>query len=306
LMLPLIGVLVSVLEKLLRDKVEPEHTTRVLFINEAALQLPDTALEVIDKETLHLSFNAFEILAHGLNLKRSDITSAADINAVLARGTDSFHIDILDLYRRKVKPLYNAIIDFSARAEQRMNKREQLLRLNQLKKANWQIVTAIKAMQEIQDNIDRYMVSGNSYIRSEYNGIRLNIAILLRTLFRIEDTETPSVTAQRLRQLQQNLETQDVVSNGTLDKLIREQRISPDMATSLMNDSSYAYNIQENLISASLAIYAGMFAPRPEAVMTEQEVDHEIVLKRDEVLDALRKEEARIDAITGRESRHVR
>jgi len=43
LMLPLIGVLVSVLEKLLRDKVEPEHTTRVLFINEAALQLPDTA-----------------------------------------------------------------------------------------------------------------------------------------------------------------------------------------------------------------------------------------------------------------------
>jgi len=187
-----------------------------------------------------------------------------------------------------------------------MNKREQLLRLNQLKKANWQIVTAIKAMQEIQDNIDRYMVSGNSYIRSEYNGIRLNIAILLRTLFRIEDTETPSVTAQRLRQLQQNLETQDVVSNGTLDKLIREQRISPDMATSLMNDSSYAYNIQENLISASLAIYAGMFAPRPEAVMTEQEVDHEIVLKRDEVLDALRKEEARIDAITGRESRHVR
>jgi phosphate:Na+ symporter len=306
LMLPLIGVLVSVLEKLLRDKVEPEHTTRVLFLNEAALQLPDTALEVIDKETLHLAFNAFEILAHGLNLKRSDITSAADINAVLARGTESFHTDILDLYRRKVKPLYNAIIDFSARAEQRMNKREQLLRLNQLKKANWQIVTAIKAMKEIQDNIDRYMLSGNSYIRSEYNGIRLNIAILLRTLFRIEDSATPSVTARRLRQLQQHLETQDVVSNGTLDKLIREQRISPDMATSLMNDSSYAYNIQESLIAASLAIYAGMFAPRPEAVMTEQEVDHEIVLKRDEILDALRKEEARIDAITGRESRHVR
>lgn len=305
LMLPLIGVLVSVLEKLLRDKAEPEHTTHVLFLNEAALQLPDTALEVIDKETLHLAFNAFEILAHGLNLKRSDITSAADINAVLARGAESFRIDILDLYRRKVKPLYNAIIDFSARAEQRMNKREQLLRLNQLKKANWQIVNAIKAMQEMQVNIDRYMRSDNTYIRSEYNGIRLNIAILLRTLFRIKDTETPSATAGKLHRLQNNLEAQDVVSNGALDKLIREQRISPDMATSLMNDSSYAYNIQENLIAAALTIYAGMFAPRPEAVMTGQELNHEIVLKREEILDALRKEEARIDAITGRESRHA-
>lgn len=303
LMLPLTGTLVVVLEKLLREKAEPEKTTRTLFLNSSALEFPDTALEVLSRESVHLIFNAFEILAHGLSLKRSDITSSADINAVLARSNSSFAADILELYRHKVKPLYNAIIDFSARAEQRMDKRDQLLRLNQLKKANWQVVSAIKAMKEMQGNIDRYMDSGNTYIRGEYNGIRLNIAILLRTLFKIEDTESAGAKAGRLRQLQQNLQAQDVVSNGTLDKLIREQLITPDMATSLMNDSHCAYEIQNNLIEATLAVYAGMFAPRPEAVISEQELVSEAVLKREEILDALRKEEARIDAITGRESR---
>jgi hypothetical protein len=31
-----------------------------------------------------MAFNAFEILAHGLNLHRRDITSSSDINAVVA------------------------------------------------------------------------------------------------------------------------------------------------------------------------------------------------------------------------------
>jgi phosphate:Na+ symporter len=302
LMLPLIGVLVTVLEKLLRDKVEPEDTARVLFLNSSALEFPDTALEVIQKETVHLAFNAFEILAHGLNLNRSDITSSGDINAILASSTQSFGTDIRDLYRRKVKPLYSAIVDFSARAEQHMDS-TQLQQLNQLKRANWQIVNAIKAMSEMQDNMERYLGADNEYIRGEYNSIRLHIAMLLRTLFRIDDSLSPSVKRERLRQLQQSLEEQDIVRNGTLDKLIREQRITSDMATSLMNDGGYAHEIQSNLIDAALALLAGVFAGADTA-LSEEALDKEILLRRDEILDRLRKEDARIDAITGREPSH--
>jgi phosphate:Na+ symporter len=302
LMLPLIGVLVTVLEKLLRDKVEPEDTARVLFLNSSALEFPDTALEVIQKETVHLAFNAFEILAHGLNLNRSDITSGGDINAILASSTQSFGTDIRDLYRRKVKPLYSAIVDFSARAEQHMDS-TQLQQLNQLKRANWQIVNAIKAMSEMQDNMERYLGADNEYIRGEYNSIRLHIAMLLRTLFRIDDSLSPSVKRERLRQLQQSLEEQDIVRNGTLDKLIREQRITSDMATSLMNDGGYAHEIQSNLIDAALALLAGVFAGADTA-LSEEALDKEILLRRDEILDRLRKEDARIDAITGREPSH--
>jgi phosphate:Na+ symporter len=299
LMLPFIGTLVVFLEKLMRDKVEPEHTTRVLFLNDSALEFPDTALEVISRETIHLVFNAFEILAHGLNLNRSDITSSSDINAVLSRCDQVFDSDTEDLYRRKVKPLYSAIIDFSSRAEQQMDS-DQLIRLNGYKRASWQIVNTIKAMKGMQGNIDRYMCSDNEYIRSEYNNIRLDIAIILRTLFKLDDEIAPAVKLEQLKQLKLQLKEQDIVNNGTLDKLIREQRISSDMATSLMNDSAFAYDIEKNLIDAAEILLANIYSTEHELQLSEAELEQEITLRRSEIIEQLRQEEARIDAITGR------
>ena len=150
----------------------------------------------------------------------------------------------------------------------------------------------------MQGNVDRYMCSDNAYIRSEYNGIRLNIALVLRTLFRIEAEVTPVAKRERLERMKLVLEEQDIVSNGTLDKLIREQRISSDMATSLMNDSRFAYDVQAGLISAAETVLAGMVHRSQE--LSDAELDRELTLKRDEILDRLGKEESRIDAITGR------
>ena len=299
LMLPMIGALVKFLETVMRDKVEPVETTRVLFLNDSALEFPDTALEVISRETIHLLFNAFEILAHGLNLNRSDITSGNDLNAVLAKCDQIFDSDTEGLYQRKVKPLYSAIIDYSFRAEQQMDN-EQLARLNSNRRASWRVVNAIKAMKEMQGNIDRYMCSDNEYIRSEYNSIRLSIAVVLRVLFRIDAETSPAVRKEQLQQLAVQLKEHDIVSNGTLDKLIREQRISSDMATSLMNDSAFSSNIQKNLIDASSTILAHIYPTEQEVDRSETELDQEIIHRRSEIIEQLRQEEARIDAITGR------
>lgn len=299
LMLPLIGTLVTLLERLLHEKVEPLETARVLFLNKSALEFPDTALEVISRETVHLATNAFEILAHGLNLHRTDITSNTDINAVLARCTDTMGIDVDALYRRKVKPLYSAIIEFSTQAEQRMDAR-QLERLNQLKQANWQIVTAIKRIKEMQTNIDRYTCADNKYVRREYNAIRLNIAMLLRTLFSMEAQESPARKIEHLKRIRLEMEAQDIIANGTLDKLIREQRITSDMATSLMNDSSYAYEIQRNLISAAEIIFTNLYSQENELSLTEEEIEKEMLGKREELLVRLGHEKAQIDNISTR------
>jgi len=299
LMLPFIGILVTFLEKLLREKVEPVETTRVLFLNDAALEFPDTALEVISRETIHLVFNAFEILAHGLNLNRSDITSSTDINAVLSRCGEIFDSDTEDHYRRKVKPLYSAIIEFSFRAEQQMDS-NQLTRLAGLRRASWQIVNAIKAMKEMQGNVDRYMCSENKYIRSEYNSIRLNIAVVLRVLFKFDKEALLGARQELLEELKLKLKEQDIVNNGTLDKLIREHRITSDMATSLINDSAFSYEIQKNLIAASEAVLANIYSSEHEMQISETELEKEMTLRRGEIIEQLRKEEARIDAITGR------
>lgn len=298
LMLPLIGTLVLFLEKLLHEKVEPEDKTRVLFLSNSALEFPDTALEVIARETVHMAFNAFEILAHGLNLNRRDITSDSDINALVARCTDTMNIDVDHLYQRKVKPLYSAIFDFSSQAEHGMDA-TQLERLNLLKRAGWQIVNCIKLIKEMQANIDRFMCADNEYVRREYNTIRLNIALLLRTLFKIEEQTTPSQKIQALKRFSLALEEQDIIANGTLDKLIRENKITSDMATSLMNDTSYAYEIQRNLVSTAQIIFTSGVSKDTELSLSDEELDRLMINRREEVLARLRREEAQIDAVTG-------
>ena len=47
----------------------------------------------------------------------------------------------------------------------------------------------------------------------------------------------------------------DFIANGTLDNLIRKSLITNEMATSLMNDSSYAYDISKKLVSMAEILY---------------------------------------------------
>jgi phosphate:Na+ symporter len=79
------------------------------------------------------------------------------------------------------------------------------------------------------------------------------------------------------------MEGEDIIANGTLDRLIREQRITPDMATSLMNDSAFSYDIQNNLINAAEIVFANLYSTEKDMELTE--VDADLEQAGDEPLD---------------------
>jgi phosphate:Na+ symporter len=141
------------------------------------------------------------------------------------------------------------------------------------------------------------MCSDNEYIRREYNTIRLNLAILLRTLFTIRADVSPARKVQQLAELRLRLEEEDIIANGVLDKLIREDLITPDMATSLMNDSSYAYDIQSNIFDAAEIIFGNVYSLEKDLSLTDEQLDSELISKRSELLSRLREEEHRIDEL---------
>ena len=72
------------------------------------------------------------------------------------------------------------------------------------------------------------------------------------------------------------------------------------MATSLMNDGSYAYEIQRNLVSAAEIIFANTYSRERDLSLTDEDLDRLMISRREEILGRLRQEEAQIDAITGR------
>ncbi|WP_373028364.1 Na/Pi cotransporter family protein [Sulfurovum sp.] len=251
---PFIGKLVTFLNTLFIPKAEKEEG-KAKYLDNSALEFPMTSLLAVVKETKHLYDNAFEIITHGLNLKRSNLLSSIPLEEVIQDEYSKSAVDIDAFYNHKIKGIYGEIIDFSTKAQSQMSPKEIEL-LYKIKLANRDIVEAVKDTKHLQKNMIKYLKSTNEHIKAQYNRIRRDLAELLRNINSISATEAEDEILLLLSKAKVHTEKYDILANGTLDNLIREGLITNEMATSLMNDSAYAYDISKNLISMSEIIFA--------------------------------------------------
>ncbi|MEN8727095.1 MAG: Na/Pi symporter [Sulfurovum sp.] len=244
---PFIGKLVKFLNTLFIPKVEKEEG-KAKYLDNSALEFPLTSLLAVIKETKHLYDNAFEIITHGLNLKRSNILSSIPLEEVIHDDYSKSAVDIDAFYNHKIKGIYGEIIDFSTKAQSEMSPKDIEL-LYKLKLANRDIVEAVKDTKHLQKNMIKYLNSTNEHIKEQYNRIRIDLAELLRNINIVATTKAEDEILLLLSKTKVHTEKYDILANGTLDNLIREGLITNEMATSLMNDSAYAYDISKNLIA---------------------------------------------------------
>jgi phosphate:Na+ symporter len=78
---------------------------------------------------------------------------------------------------------------------------------------------------------------------------------VLREIYFTRKDEDPESHLDRLEALKAKAEHSDALVDGTLDKLIREQKISSQMATSLANDSEITAEISKLLIDTAELLY---------------------------------------------------
>ena len=255
-MIPFISKMVVFLEYILKDKVTSNRGfDSAKYLNDSVLELSSTAISSILKETKHLYDNVFEIIAHGINTKRQNIISDKSIDETIKDKYSKEKVDIDEFYNHKIKGIYGEIIEFSTKAQSTTISNEDIERLYSLKLACRGMVEAVKDTKHLQKNLIKYSNSTNRHIQKEYNLIRQGIAELLRSIYIISRTKEEDVVLLLLSKSKVNMEKYDILSNGTLDRLIRADSISDEMATSLMNDSSYAYDISKNLISTAEVIF---------------------------------------------------
>ncbi len=277
IMIPLINQLVKVLYQIFPQP--KADLAAPLYLNDAVADFPDTLVETVRKEVLHLFDNAFEVLAHGLNLHRHDIRSDADLAELTQRPDQLMAFDIDDIYGRKVKVLYNAIVEFTSRNQGQLPQ-EHMERVIMLRDAARDIVEAIKDVKHMRKNLITYIVSSNASIKAEYNRIRAQLGEILRELTTLRDAgEDADLIA--LDGLRLQMEENDSTLNGNLDHLIRDGRITAPMATSLMNDSSYAYDVARNLIAAG----ESLFGPQDLGM---RQAAQDMELDEDEMNDLMR------------------
>jgi len=286
LMSPLIGRLASFLEKALRTKettaVEPK------YLNDAVLEFPDATMEAVRKETLHLYDNALELLAHGVSLHRHEIMSEADLEDIVNQKRKVIPIDIDAVYERNVKVLYGAIVAFISEAQSKITS-EYSEDLYALRTAGRHIIEAVKDIKHLNKNLSKYAASGNDHIRGEYSQFRLQVGTILRELggLREDALDPDNMGLLNLDGLIAMVEEGDVVSNGSLDRLIRAGLITPEMATSVMNDSAYTYDVSMKLIEMAGILFAARGMELREAQHSMQLDDQEM----DEIVDEINTEQ---------------
>jgi len=284
--IPFVDRLVNFLQRVIKSGKAKKNDTvaeHAKYLNDASLELPSTAMAAIRRETRHLYDNAFEIITHGLNLKRENIISSMPLDEVIKESYAQSPVDIDRFYRYRIKGIYGDIIDFATRAQSDMSP-EKIEVLYQLKLANRDIAEAVKDTEHLQKNLIKYTNSPNPHIREQYNTIRRDLAELLRTIHKISTNKEEDVVLLLLSKAKLRSKKYDIIANGTVDNLIRNNLITNEMATSLMNDSSYAYGISKNLIAMAEIIFTDR-SREPESLskemmMTDKEIN--TILEKEE------------------------
>jgi len=276
LMLPFIHRLVAFLEHVI---VQPaEDLSRPKYLSEAVDEFPQTIQIAMRREVHHLYENAVELIVHGLNLHRSDLFETSDIAATVRASRAPVDFDIDALYEQRVKTLYSAIIEFATRVGSKDIPAKPMDDVYLMRDVAGQIVHAVKSIKHMRRNATHFTQKPQGRITDLYNGLRTEIARILVEIRKLEEAAPEDRSSLWLDQERIQVETDARNTNQTVDRLIRERHLSASMATSFLNDSSYAYSAMRDLLDAARAYYIDT-----EDAMAE--VERILTLDEDEVQD---------------------
>tara|TARA_B100000315_G_scaffold232217_1_gene244266 strand:+ start:39794 stop:41599 length:1806 start_codon:yes stop_codon:yes gene_type:complete len=251
-MLPFVNRLVIFFEAFI--KTQQQDIDEPKYLTDAAVEFPDTALQAVRQETVHVYDNAIGIIAAGLGFTKDDVLSERDIAQIARQQSRFVEYDVDVAYEKSVKGIYSAIIAFISKVSFSWQM-EQSGGLHWLREANQNIVEVVKDIKHLQVNMMRYLNSDNQEIRTAYNGLRVQVVSIIREIEDIRQSDRQEVELLSLDALKMVVDDSHAELNTELSALIREGQITPTMGSSLLNDSSYANDVSLNLIKASQTLF---------------------------------------------------
>lgn len=247
-LVPFINKLINIVNKIFPDRDKNSNNLYWnLYLNNAVFDFPDTALISLIKEVKHLYKNTIEVLIESIWLEKKDIEWDYNSTEVIKKINilDSEEID--ELYNKKIKFLYGEIIDFATKA-QANNPEKYANDFYKIRYESRRLVEVIKSIKHLQKNVNKYLKSTNLEIKSQYENIIID---LINTIKLIDELSNKNLNEEKLKLLAKieiNEKESDIINNWIIDSLIRENRVTNEMATSLINDSNYKNLALNNLL----------------------------------------------------------
>ena len=253
-MLPLLQRLVRFLEKVIvADEIEIE---RPIYLSGGPGDIRDAAIEATKKETIRLYDLAAGIIIDGLSIRRDALESGEKVKRIVKKSTEIFDEDLDELYERKLKALYGAIVEYVISSRGGYAKGRMREELNTIRQAGQHVIEAVKGVKHLKKNLTKYMKSDNQFAKKEYDRLRRLIITVLRDIEAARNSQEAPKSVLPLDQIKLEIEEKTSEFSQGLDKLIRKEHIDVQIATSLMNDISYCREICWDLVEAGSVLFA--------------------------------------------------
>jgi len=273
LFFPFINQQILLLERIFIEKRPAIFKPK--YLDSSAMDFPETVVESVRLESIHLYENAIHIILRTFGLRKSDLQKNDSLKQLIERNNHPIEYDIDASYEKRIKGIYSAIIAFISRAGFTWEM-AQSSKLSWLREANKHIVEAIKDTKHLQKNWTRFRTSNNQATINEYNKIAYQIVFHIQQIdnFRheIESNELPLLSLDTLKA---TIKNDDMQMNRAIETLIREQKITPETGSSLINDAAYMRNIKKNLLKAAetLFLHSNTGNARAEQQLTLNETE---------------------------------
>ena len=248
----------KIVEKIVPVKVEPEKEVDVpKYLSKGALKYPETLIASLLNESKYLYKNSiFEIVSHALNIHREDIKSDLKIKSIVKQSKEDMQIDVGELYLTKVKTIYGEIVKYATKGQSSLKLTEQQNNhISEIKVANRKMVEIIRDVKELGRNASVYLNSDNKYISKEYDKFRKKVVKVLRVIYLFRSKDEKDKYYEKLLDLKNEAREAIHQSNKSIDKLIRKDLITTQMASSLVNDNDNVNDLIKKLIAVAELLY---------------------------------------------------
>jgi len=253
---------------------------RPIYLSGGPSDIRDAAVEAVRKESVRLYDLAAGVIMDGLSVDRGVLESEEKVKRVVKQSTDIIDEDIDDLYERKLKALYSAIVEYIVRSRGGYAEGRLKEELNTIRQAGQHVIEAVKGVKHLRKNLNRFMLSDNQYTMKEYNRLRRLIITVLREIDADRKVASDSNSALSLDHLKLEIEEKTKEFGKGLDDLIRKERIDVQTATSLMNDITYCRQTCWDLVEAGTVLFSASDLDEAVAMRT-------ITLSEDEITEMM-------------------
>ncbi len=253
-MAPFVGRLVIFLEKTIKPR--KKDITEPYFLNDAALEFPETLIKSVRNEIIHLYNNTALLFINGLHMEQSMLEEGKDLRKEIREDQKIVEYDFDERYQTKVKPLFAAIIEYISRGQGSVPA-EQQSQLFELRLACLKLSESIKAVDGLRDNMTSYFKSNNEVVRNEYNNMRIHIASVIKELDKLKnDKDNDANILIGLDELRIQIKKYRKKTIERLDELIRKGKIDSFTATSIMNDRTFTREAVKGMLDVGKILFS--------------------------------------------------